>query len=268
VRCKLCNFAFVNPRPSLQNITDFYTTKQVNYGNKTLNDVLRDEIKCPNSSIDAQRMIKTIADLIRAKTEVPKFLDVGCGYGFFSKQALSQGFDVTALEIATEDALLAEQMTGVKPIHSTFENFSNDHLYDAVLMSQILEHVFDANGWIQKARELLAPDGILALATPNFSSFARLLLDHRDPYISPPVHLNFFSPGSLSTLLNKHHFRVEKIQWASRISARSSIGTLKNNRTFELICGQIDTLAKPVLRTLDSFHLGIMINVYARKRAK
>jgi hypothetical protein len=130
-------------------------------------------------------------------------------------------------------------------------------------MSQILEHALDVDLWVKKSHGLLVNDGIIAIALPNFGSIFRMIMQENEPYICPPAHLNFFNPNSLSSLLEKHGFKVEAIQWVSRIP----------NKTFEKrmpkfgkpLLPIINTLSLVPLKAIDALHLGMMINVYARK---
>ena len=264
VLCNGCGFAFVNPRPTLEYLRSFYSKRgHGDRGHRSLAEVLRSEEEYPNSTIDAKRMIKTIIDILGAEPAKGRrrFLDVGCGYGFFSREALRFGFEVTPLEFATTERAIAEEMTGLKPLPTSFEDFSAEkESYDVILMSQILEHAWDVNLWVEKAYRLLTGGGVLAIALPNFASIFRLILQEKDPYIAPPSHLNFFTPKSLSLLLGKYGFMVREIQWVSRISPRSIAKRLPLGKGLAKYLP-----VKPILRLLDVFHLGMMINVYGVK---
>ena len=72
-------------------------------------------------------------------------------------------------------------------------------------MSHILEHAMDINLWIKKAHTLLNDQGIVAIALPNFGSIFRMIKQENEYHISPPEHLIFFSPYSLSKLLEKNN---------------------------------------------------------------
>ena len=103
-----------------------------------------------------------------------------------------------AQAIAHEPQLVVadEPLTGLDPVASSFEDFEcAPSSFSAVLMSQILEHVCDINQWIIKAHDILADDGVLAIALPNFGSVFRRVMQEKSPYITPPEHLNFFNPG-------------------------------------------------------------------------
>jgi SAM-dependent methyltransferase len=268
-RCIACGFAFVNPRPSLSFLMDFYSKSGHQPSTEKLTDdvsivSIKDiESKDPNSTIDAGRMINMVRGLLHEDSN-EKFIDVGCGYGFFSKEAIENGFKVTPLELAQVERKIANDLLGICPIDISFESFDcSSSSFSVVLMSQILEHALDINLWIKKAHNLLEPNGIIARALPNYGSIFRIILQENEPYICPPAHVNFFNPGSLSKLLMKHGFKVESIQWVSRIP----------KRTFEK---RIPKLAAPILpvingvshialKGIDIFHLGMIINIYARK---
>jgi len=269
-RCKTCGYAFVNPRPSLDFLMNFYSSFGHSHdgGANLIEDieaVIARECRYPNSSLDARRMISVINSLLRNKnTESKKFLDVGCGYGFFSKEAKDTGFDVLALELARNEGKIAQEMAGVEPIACSFEEFEQgDKSFGIVLMSQILEHALDVNLWMSKAHDLLADDGILAIALPNFGSIFRLVMQEKEPYICPPAHLNFFNPNNLGELLQKHGFVVEKTQWVSRLPSSSFEKRLPGfGQPFLPL---VNAMSTATLGAVDFLHLGMTINVYARK---
>ncbi|MCY3005772.1 MAG: methyltransferase domain-containing protein [Planctomycetota bacterium] len=273
--CQSCGYCFVNPRPSLAFLMDYYSTfghgdAEIAQDKPTLESVQKREKSFPNSTVDAKCLVRTIQSLANSSGGSARisnrFLDVGCGYGFFSHEAQRAGFEVQALELAAIERQIAHQMTGLDPTASSFEEYvCEPSSLGVVLMSQILEHVLDVNLWIEKAHRLLVPGGILAIALPNYGSITRKLLQERDPFVCPPTHLNFFSPRSLSCLLRKHGFEVAKIEWVSRLPKSS----------FEKRC---PSFARPLLplvhfgtslalQAIDLSRLGMVIRVYGRKKS-
>jgi SAM-dependent methyltransferase len=268
VRCAECGVAFVNPRPTSEFISSFYST--CGHGSpeeRTLERVLEDERKYPNSTLDAQRIVENIHRFLMNGPceERRSLLDIGCGYGFFSREARLRGFDVTALEVAAEERGIAMQIAGLRPLPISFEAFEcREDSFSALLMSQILEHALDVNLWIAKAHRLLAPAGILALALPNFGSFLRFLMREKEPYICPPAHLNFFTIKGLSMLLRRHGFHVLKAESVSRIDS----DVVMRRAPFSRVLGRnvLRLATKCCFSPFDSMGLGMMINLYARKQ--
>jgi 2-polyprenyl-3-methyl-5-hydroxy-6-metoxy-1,4-benzoquinol methylase len=266
--CSACRYCFVNPRPSIAFLMEFYSS----FGNyqvqhlihsPTLSSVLSQEHSDPNSTIDAKRLINTINSLSPENSN-KRFLDVGCGTGFFSKEAISSGYKVSAIELADVDREIAKEFTGLIPSACSFEEYKcPPQSFDVILMSQILEHAMDINQWAAKARNSLTENGIIAIALPNFESIFRSFMKENDPYICPPAHLNFFNETSLSKLLIKHGFKIEETQWVSRIPKRSF-----NKRVPKFgkpLLPIIRSLSSATLKAIDFLHRGIMINIYARK---
>ena len=266
--CNSCGYVFVNPRPSLSFLMDYYSVFGCeNNSNRNevpnLKSVLTEEQNFPNSTVDAIRLIKTIQSLTKNGYS-KSFLDIGCGYGFFSKQALDAGFEVIALELAENERKIAKEMTGLSPKTCSFEEFEcAPQSFQVVFMSQILEHVVDVNLWLKKAHNSLIKDGIIAIALPNYGSIFRMIMQENDPYICPPAHLNFFTPSSLSKLLENHGFAVEKIQWVSRIPKKTFEKHLP--KFAKPILPIINVFSKISLKIIDVLRLGMIINVYGRK---
>jgi 2-polyprenyl-3-methyl-5-hydroxy-6-metoxy-1,4-benzoquinol methylase len=269
-RCLGCGFAFVNPRPTLEFLMDFYAN--LGFGSSegpqvvpTKESVLAQEAEDPHSTLDARRLVSKMSDLLPAGAGGKgRFLDVGCGYGFFAREAGERGFEVVALDLATNKRKVCKEITGLDTLACSFEDFAGaPGSFSAILWSQILEHVSDVNQWLTKAHELLAEGGVLAIALPNFSNAFRYVRREKSPYIIPPEHLNFFSARSLGTLLAKHGFKVEAVQWVSKLPRH-------------VLLQRLPALAQPLLPVIqgisglafgamDVLHLGLMLNIYGRK---
>ena len=265
-KCVSCGYAFVNPRPSLDFLMDFYSSS--GHGNDVMynmQSVLAQEENEPNSTVDARRMIGTVKTLSKSIGST-KFLDIGCGYGFFSREALANGFDVVAMEVAKNERRISYDMTGIAPLNTAFENFDYiEASFGIVLMSQILEHARDINIWMDKAHKLAAMNGIIAIALPNFGSVFRTIMQEHEPYIYPPAHLNYFNQCNLTMLLRKHGFRVEKVQHISRVPK----STLQRRipKIGKPLLPIFDLAFSVSLKCVDILRLGSIINVYGRKVA-
>jgi len=125
-----------------------------------------------------------------------------------------------------------------------------------------LEHALDINLWIDKARNLLVNNGIIAVAVPNYGSIFRVLLQENDPFITPPEHLNYFNAISLGKALEKHNFKVVANQWVSRIPATAFASRLP---AYPGLISTVTAISKVGLGMIDALRLGMIINIYAKK---
>lgn len=133
-----------------------------------------------------------------------RLLDVGAGLGRFTRCFQSLGFAVTPLEIHPMLAARIEAETGLAVMRTPFEAWTPQGgeaaPFDAIVMSQTLEHAVEPGVWLARASRLLAPAGVLFVSVPNFASLLVAGLGAREGNICPPTHLNFFTPRSLAAL--------------------------------------------------------------------
>jgi len=194
-RCQKCDFLFVNPRPTLAALADYYSMQM---DHKPLADSTPPPLTTPDPSSDASR---AIAQLLKLRPGTGRMLDVGAGGGGFSLAAQAAGLTVTALEIDPTEAAALSAVPGLRVIPTLFESFEMPpSSFDYVLMSHVLEHSQDPRAWIAKAALLLSSGGVLAVMLPNFNSIYRYVGGTRDPYFIPPDHLNHFNAKSLAQL--------------------------------------------------------------------
>jgi SAM-dependent methyltransferase len=223
-------------------------------------EVLEDEREFPNSVLDAAR----IAEECKALAPGTQFLDIGAGYGFFSRAAMDRGFDVTAIEPTKECRDIFRIMNGCDPLPGMLSaEFvrANPGRFHVVLMSQVLEHVVDLESTVRQISELLASNGIAVIAVPHIRSWLARVQGKRDMFITPPEHLNFFSAAGLSALFKQHGFHCCKIHTVSRLNV-----SRVSKKIGVPVAGRL--IAKSLhagLRMSDRFDKGMFLNAYFQK---
>ncbi len=224
-KCSSCKGAVVNPTPSNDFLEKFYKSDQnsmeQNIPNQTDEDtlqfILNEEKEFPNSTIDAKKIINNLTKITNQK----KFLDVGAGYGFFSREAKKANFDVTALELNDNVRKIFKLLNGFEAINKNFNKKfvdENKQKFDVVLLSQVLEHIPMEVDPISNIYNLLKHGGICVVAVPHFGSTFSILQGKNDMFIDPPEHLNFFSKKALILIFKKFGFKLIKIETVSRIN--------------------------------------------------
>jgi len=150
--------------------------------------------------------------------------------------------------------------------NSRFEQIAFESLteasgpFDVIVMSHVLEHSLKPLDWLSHAAKLLSHDGILAIAIPNFGGVYRFL-GERDPWIIPPVHLQYFTPGSMRRALESSGLSV------IRIASRSSV-------TLDPVDRELSVKSKLVRRAWNALAIGlnqtargIVMHAFARRAA-
>lgn len=110
----------------------------------------------------------------RAPFEGLKLLDIGCGGGLLSEPMRRMGFTVTAVDasarnIGTASTHAAEQGLQIDYRQGTAEQLLAEGAgpFDVILNMEVIEHVADPGEYLRTCARLLAPRGLMVVATLN-----------------------------------------------------------------------------------------------------
>lgn len=267
LKCNVCGHGFVDPMPDPAFLADLYDEQS--YGTiKTdvaeADELIRVEDLYPNATLDAERMLRTAMAMV-SNHEI-SLLDIGCGYGFSSRIAKTLNMQVTALEISSNGRHATRKIAGLDPVPSTFDTFTTEERFDIILMSQVIEHVSSIDIWAAKASDILNDNGVLILAMPNFNNIIALLFREKDPYISPPMHVNYFTARSATAWLNRQGFERVIVKGVSRLGPRTLFSKLRFLPENRSLIRFVRTLQDMPFRLFGLMGFPIMLNVYARRK--
>jgi 2-polyprenyl-6-hydroxyphenyl methylase/3-demethylubiquinone-9 3-methyltransferase len=103
-----------------------------------------------------------------------KLLDIGCGGGLLSEPMTRLGFQVTGVDasarnIGTAAAHAAEQGLAIDYRCATAEQLLEESAgpFDVVLNMEVIEHVADPSQYLKTCARLMAPGGLMIVATLN-----------------------------------------------------------------------------------------------------
>ncbi|UJR81413.1 class I SAM-dependent methyltransferase [Sandaracinus amylolyticus] len=203
VECEQCHLRFADPQPSddqLGAIYDEHYYEQFGF------------VEGPHSSDAALARTKkaTYASVLDVaepalRSDGRRLLDVGCGLGFSLLAAQERGFDAVGIDpLAPADPAARP---GRRVLSATLETFTPDAPLDVVSMIDVIEHVRDPVATLRRAAELLAPGGVIALATNDSSSLGARVLGPRWTHYHR-AHLWFFTPASLSDVARRAGLEV------------------------------------------------------------
>ncbi|UPG95680.1 class I SAM-dependent methyltransferase [Luteibacter aegosomatissinici] len=132
-------------------------------------------------------------------------LDVGSGNGEFLRRATRAGWDAYGVE---PDATAANvsRTAGCDVVTSSFEAYRTSRSFDAMTLSHVIEHVADPLSALRHAHGMLAPDGMLWIATPNAKAPGRRWYGRDWRGLEVPRHTIVFTAKALCTVLHEAGF--------------------------------------------------------------
>jgi SAM-dependent methyltransferase len=210
-RCGHCGHGFVANRPTPEVLNHIYAETD---SHLPMDEPTSHEAEAAREANN--RLVDTICAL---SPERGDSLDVGSGSGAFSYHLHRKGFRPVMIDLDPRAEQAASAIPGGVFRRSSFEEFSHDRPFGAIIMSQVLEHALDPLAWLTKARQLLSPRGVLAVALPNFGGVYRVL-GQRDPFIIPPIHLNYFTRDSLDRMFETAGLKPVRFDSASGVVTR------------------------------------------------
>lgn len=157
--------------------------------------------------------LKREADYLRFMTlghePAGKLLDVGCGGGRFLNRMKKRGWRVEGIDF---DAQAIEKATARYGIKAHIGDLTQCALpsdsFDAITMSQTIEHLYDPYATLTESLRILKPGGLLVMTTPNAKSLGAGEFGAFWRGWEAPRHLHLFSVESLRLLAQRAGFEV------------------------------------------------------------
>jgi len=118
--------------------------------------------------------------LVRQKMRGPKVLEVGVGHADVTNWLSEEGnFEIVSIDgsqLVLDKALnKVSYPERVTFIHTYFEEFDSDIMFDDILITNSLEHVKDPIKIMKHMKKFLKDDGNLHISVPNAMSIHRML---------------------------------------------------------------------------------------------
>ncbi len=196
-----------------------------------------------NRIADVKRL-QFIIDTLQSK--LPKHavvLDVGCGNGVISRSLGTYGFNVYGIDVSDKAIEKARQLNSLPNVK--FDVVSAEQLvaegtkYNAIICSEVLEHLNKPGDLLKVLHQSLTDDGVLIVTVPNgqgprevFVTKPVIALQKKNNYVwktlqgiksrlgymgttvqsdaSDLTHIQFFTKKSLEQLADSNKFKIVK----------------------------------------------------------
>lgn len=201
--CKECSLGYADPMPDER-------SREAMYGREdyyALSEPQRARIE----SYADERLARM--ERLLGNSGPYSLLDIGCATGIFLQRAQERGWWLAGVDQSARLAEAARRALPGVPIHAARPEQAPlaPGSFDAVVLWEVLEHNPDPVGLLRPLVPLLRPGGLLCLSTPNLQGWSARLLRARDPMLTPPDHVLYFSPASLERLVRE--LRGRTVYW-------------------------------------------------------
>lgn len=202
VKCTSCSLHFVNPLPSDTELQLYYNHEY------RIPAYQKDKVV-----LKSKRIIAILKE--RGLPEGSKIFDLGASHGYFLHEAKKNGYVPFGVELSKEACTNAKKTYGIEIDNCFFADSplsKEENFFEVTSMLDVLEHLTDPNIILSGFRKILKTNGRVVLTLPNIDSTEYKLYGRYWEWLSPPDHLYYYSPKTITSLLAKHGFEIEYLE--------------------------------------------------------
>jgi 2-polyprenyl-3-methyl-5-hydroxy-6-metoxy-1,4-benzoquinol methylase len=190
-----------------------------------------------------EQMVRCSYRVARRWIMGPRVLELGPAEGHMTDALVHDGFDLTVVEGSRRFCdEIAARHPSVEVVHSIFEDFASEPVFNTVVLGHVVEHVEDPVDILRLVRGWLAPGGRIFAAVPNARSLHRQaavvmgLLGREDELNETDRsigHRRVFNPESFRGVFTSAGLRIEFFggYWLKPLSS----GQIEANWTPEMV---------------------------------
>jgi len=205
-QCAACGFSQPTALPSLPRFFDRL------YDQRWSEDWIRTEFEAQYKDAIFRAILRAMSR--RLDPSRRRLLDVGAHAGRFIALARADGWAAEGLELNPQTAAYAARRTGASVRQLNVHQVDvGTAAYDAITLTDVLEHIPDPVGVLERVAALLAPGGWVGVKVPCGPGQlrkerwrGRLQRGYRPTVADNLVHVNHFSPASLRIALERAGF--------------------------------------------------------------
>ena len=194
-KCRNCGFI----QCDTTDVTKFY-------------EKLKDEAYIDSSNqraLQFKKLLKNVKHYIPANG---KILDIGAGSGLFLREAANLGYSVTGIEPSLF-LTNAGKKSGLNIIQGTFPENCPCEKYDAIFLTDVIEHIADPLSMLEKIPNFLASGGRVIVTTPDVSSVMARVMGKRWWHYRI-AHVGYYNKHNLEMIMDRAGMHLVKWKYA------------------------------------------------------
>jgi 2-polyprenyl-3-methyl-5-hydroxy-6-metoxy-1,4-benzoquinol methylase len=210
VRCNRCSLMYANPQ-ELIDCNEFAEYEKKAQTEEFQQYLDKQRVQLP----DNLRVLDALNGLFPQRGHL---LEIGSYLGIFLDRIRSAGWKVTGLEPFHTVAEYSRKTYGLDVVEKLLPDARfPDANFDVVVMLHVIEHLPNPAEYIREIRRIVKAGGMLVVETPRFDSLMFKVMGRRERSLSNcDGHIYFFTVPSLSALLERNGFKVERVDLVGR----------------------------------------------------
>lgn len=167
----------------------------------------------PRRRASEERRLETLVRLLGLQPG-ERVLDVGCGSGWLGACCQRRGAIVCAMDLGWVGVAGAKARFG----EAAYQVGDLYHLpfaaecFDAVVLSEVVEHLEDIDAALAEARRVLRPQGRLVVSVPYRETIVEHLCIHCNKLTPAHAHLHRFDEETLAAYLRRQGFAIGAVR--------------------------------------------------------
>jgi 2-polyprenyl-3-methyl-5-hydroxy-6-metoxy-1,4-benzoquinol methylase len=183
----------------------------------------------PSNGRTGEALAARLVGLLSGLPQVRSICDLGSGNGYLSGLLVERGFRVVGVDASASGVAIARRVLGGRAsftcarIDSSLAAKLGGARFDAVVSSDVIEHMYRPRELLDSARALLDVGGWLVLGTPYHGYLKNLALSIVDRWDAHHTvdwdggHIKFFSVKTLSRMVMQAGFDVQRFHYFGRL---------------------------------------------------
>lgn len=204
--CNQCGFRFTQDPPTESDCGRYYQSEDYISHSDTSTGLIF-KVYHWVRNIMLGKKFKLIQSLKGSKT----LLDVGSGTGYFPAFMKERGYQVMGIEVDDQARKYSQQKFGLDVMPpAAMKDESIRQTFGFITLWHVLEHLYQADDYMQYFYNLLEQDGHLVIAIPNFHSYDATHYEQFWAAYDVPRHLWHFHPKAFEVFAHRNHFKIIK----------------------------------------------------------
>lgn len=200
-RCGVCDFLFVHPYPTLEEIKSYYSS---NYRGASEDYYPKLNSRKRRAFVKSLRFFRYVYR--------KRVLDTGCGGGIMADAFRRLGADSHGMDVSDNSIKFAKKNFSRCTFYcEDFETMARRGLqFDFMFTSEVMEHLAGPHACLRFIAASSKPGTVIYVATPDSAHIAVPSDISNWTDICPPEHLQWFNQDNIERLFNNYGFKLIK----------------------------------------------------------